>query len=220
MVFLWQGISYILDERGIRSRAAAASWQRSAIVSTHVLGFLLLSLKGPGIDLSALRLGGFGLGILILGFIIARFFFKGSCPLMWNGMLFLMDIGLITLQRVDPQAALHQALCMAIGLVATLAVPLAFMIIPKFEKLEFIYLLAGLALVVLPFLIGNRQNGSLNWVDINGFNFQPSEAAKFLYILFLGSVLRKSLNIFELIYPAISAALFVLALTLDRKSVV
>jgi cell division protein FtsW (lipid II flippase) len=215
-VFLWQGISYILDERGIRSRAKAASWQRSSIVATHVLGFALLTAKGPGFNLEALKLGGYGLAILILGFALARFFFKGSCPLMWNGMFMLMDIGLITLARLDPGGVPHQALCMAIGLGATLAVPIVFMIIPKFEKLEFIYLLAGMTLVVLPFFIGNRQNGSLNWVDIRGFNFQPSEAAKFLYILFLGSVLRKKLNFWGLIYPAVSAALFVLALTLQN----
>ena len=34
------------------------------------------------------------------------------------------------------------------------------------------------------FILGDEENGSLNWIKIKGIGFQPSEIVKFLFLLY------------------------------------
>ncbi len=84
-----------------------------------------------------------------------------------------------------------QIIGLLIGLVALLVIrflPLEF--IKKYVPLAFV---GALFLTILTFIPGFGQSihGSQRWIFIGGFGFQPSEALKMAYIVYLGHLLAK-----------------------------
>ncbi len=218
--FLFEGVSYILDERGIRP---ASPWlsvakQRVAIVFMHLTAFLILAYvpNTYAFNRQILILGGLGLLFILCGHVAVDKMYKHSCPLMWNGMFFLMDTGFIMLVRLNPALGERQLLWFLIGFIAMLLIPLFFRFIPKFERLMPVYVVASFVLLLLPLLLGERQFGALNWVSLYGVSFQPSELVKFLYIFYLASLFRKKLNFQQLLIPSAVSALFVCMLVAQK----
>ena len=67
----------------------------------------------------------------------------------------------------------------------------------------------SIALLILVQMIGKSVNGNRNWIDLGIIDFQPSEIAKFLMILWAGYILAKreragaiATNVITLIAPA------------------
>ena len=67
----------------------------------------------------------------------------------------------------------------------------------------------SIALLILVQVIGKSVNGNRNWIDLGIIDFQPSEIAKFLMILWAGYILAKreragaiATNVITLIAPA------------------
>ncbi|MCL2352136.1 MAG: FtsW/RodA/SpoVE family cell cycle protein [Firmicutes bacterium] len=194
--FLWQGVEYLLSERGLRRRdgKTAAVLQRVMIVMTHVTAFAILAYDPASASIrpGAVLVGGLGLAFVVLGQAAAELVYRKSCPLLWNGMFFLLDIGLIMTERLSPADAGRQLAYCAVGLAAVLLAPPALKLINRSDKLAAAYMASGLVLLVLPFFVGVSKYGSNNWISIRGFSFQPSEAVKFLLVFFLASVFGKN----------------------------
>lgn len=80
-----------------------------------------------------------------------------------------------------------------------------------------IYLL-NIALLVLVRLIGVEVNGARRWVNILGIQFQPSETAKIMILLFFAQLIlrhREQMHSFKMVGMCV-----ILFLPPDRKSVV
>lgn len=59
------------------------------------------------------------------------------------------------------------------------------------RRLAYPAILASVALLVLPLLVGTDVNGARRWVRVAGFGFQPSEVAKLAVVVFLAHSLAK-----------------------------
>jgi len=219
LYFLWQGVVYLLHERGVKpDRPRASAKQRACVVLFHVSAYAILAYQ-PGqymFDTQILFTGAIGLGFLTGSFLVASLFFSRTCPLIWNGMFFLLDIGFVMLQRLNADTAQKQVIYACIGALAALLAALAFIIVSRFEKMEYAYLAISFLLLILPFFIGDRTNGSLNWVTVGAITFQPSEIAKFFYVFFLASDLYKQKTMVKLIPSAAAAFCFMLILTFQN----
>jgi cell division protein FtsW (lipid II flippase) len=103
----------------------------------------------------------------------------------------LCGIGFIMISRLDSHLARTQAVWMGIGVacfVATLA------LVPRsrvLERYRYTFALLGFMLLVLPLApgIGATINGARLWVRAGPVNFQPSEIAKVLLVVFFASYL-------------------------------
>ena len=140
VLFLWQGIVYIAYEQGgyLGSPYRAISIQRSLIVLMHVTAFLILAYNREThlFGMQPLVFGAVSFVFLLAAVaLLDRFYYEG-CPLVWTGMLFLMDLSLIMLQRLSPALAQRQLLWMGIGLAGMLVLPFFFGLIPRFEVFE------------------------------------------------------------------------------------
>jgi len=218
--FLWQGVIYLLDERGLKhsSRAASSAKQCAVIVLFHITGYLILAYQPNqhAFDDRVLFTGFGGLTFLIGSILIFHLFYRKTCPLIWNGMLFLLDIGFVILQRLNHDTAQNQIIYACVGTLAALLASLAFMAVSRLDKLRNLYMLISLGLLILPFIIGDRTLGSLNWVTIKSVRFQPSETAKFFYILYLAYALREPESPGRIIPAFVLAGCMVLILTIQR----
>ncbi|MCL2461998.1 MAG: FtsW/RodA/SpoVE family cell cycle protein [Defluviitaleaceae bacterium] len=211
--FLWQGVEFLLSERGLRRRdgKTAAALQRVMIVMTHLTAFAILVYDPAtaSFKLDAAVTGLMGLAFILLGMVFTGLVYKKSCPLLWNGMFFLLDIGIIMIARLSPADAGKQLMYNAVGLACVLLAPLVLKIFSKSEKLEIVYMIAGLAILALPFFVGVSKFGSNNWISLWGFNFQPSEAVKFLLIFYLASVFNRETTFKRLIFPGAVTAVYI-----------
>lgn len=82
----------------------------------------------------------------------------------------------------------RQATWIAIGLVLIVPVVL-FVDYQRFIDLGHLLYFAGLLLLFLVLFMGHARLGSQRWLSIGGFNLQPSEFSKIIYILIMTSYL-------------------------------
>ena len=123
-------------------------------------------------------------------------------------------IGVMVIGSARKSVQSQQILGLAMGTVAMLAVSLMdYTWILKFYWLIYVFNLVLLSLVQVPFIhlrpFGVLRNGAYRWLNIGGFQFQPSELAKLLLILFFAKFFEKykeQLNTWKIL--AITAVLF------------
>lgn len=219
-IFVFWGLIYVIDERQNNHArlSRAVSIQKTMIVLTHITGYAVLAWNRDEntINTSVLIYGAAALVYLFLSSFLLSKVYKHGCPLIWNCMYFLMDSGLIMLQRLNPTLAGKQLVWMTVSAAMIMLIPIVLRIIPKLEKFEIFYLILAVALIILTFIFGDEENGSLNWIKIKNIGFQPSEIVKFLFLLYISCVFRKPLDFKKLCMVTGFAAFIVLCLVMQK----
>ncbi|MBE0477180.1 MAG: FtsW/RodA/SpoVE family cell cycle protein [Coriobacteriia bacterium] len=123
---------------------------------------------------------------------VARFLAPGADPVLLPVTAVLSGVGLAFVTRLDPDLAASQTLWMTGGAIAC---GLTLAAVPSLERLaryKYTLALAGIALLLLPALVGVEVNGARLWLRLGGFSFQPAEVAKVLIVLFLAAYLAEN----------------------------
>lgn len=115
-------------------------------------------------------------------------------------ILALSIIGIITIGSAEPAQQTKQMAGVVAGLVIMIA--LSFFNYSVILKLYWLMYIGNLVLLGLVILMGEEGNGAQRWLKIGGLQFQPSELAKILLILFFAQFIMKykeKLNTFPVI---------------------
>ena len=64
----------------------------------------------------------------------------------------------------------------------------------NYKKLKWVFYAVSIALLVAVKFIGMSSGGAKRWINIAGFNFQPSEVAKLAFIIFFAALLSEFQN--------------------------
>lgn len=219
-VFIFWGLVFVTNERnGNPERLPkAVSAQRTMMILMHLTAYAILSWDSEK-NIPDIMVMISGIGALVYLFVssfLLRKIYRHGCPLIWNCMYFLMDTGLIMLQRLNPDLAGRQLIWMTVSTVIIMLIPPILKIIPKLEKFEIFYMILAVVLIVMPFIFGNEEYGSLNWIKIKGIGFQPSEIVKFMFLLYIACVFRKPLDFKKLCIVTGFALVIVLCLVLQK----
>jgi Bacterial cell division membrane protein len=97
----------------------------------------------------------------------------------------LASLGFIMLYRLDRMSGLKQVVWFAGGIILFFA---SVWIYKKFRWLDSLmvyYTVAAIALFAATKVLGRDINGSINWISIAGFVFQPSEPIKVVFVMIL-----------------------------------
>lgn len=104
---------------------------------------------------------------------------------------FLCALGVLVLYRLKPEYGMSQAVNYGVGVAAMIGCTLLIRYMPHFRLVNLPMMLAGLALLAAPLVIGVEKNDAKSWIAIGGFNFQPSEVVKVLMLICLATLLAR-----------------------------
>jgi cell division protein FtsW (lipid II flippase) len=186
--------------------------QRVTILLSHLVGFIIIVLtKENTLDLTILYIEQVLFFMVIWG-IISKLHY-GTNLLLWNISLYFIQISFIILTRLDFGYGVRQFRMALLGYVVALIIPKIFHKMTFLAKLEWVYLVLSIGLLLL---VNDTINGSKNWMTIGTFSFQPSEFVKIFYVLFIASFFRKNFNRNKLLISAFFTAGLVLFLVFQK----
>lgn len=218
LYFIYQGIKVNLYEYEIINSDPykALTKQRITIIIFHLSAFLVLITADAENFSTNLFIGALSLFLIIIANILMTFVYKKGSPIINNSILFIIDIGIVTLQRLNPELLQKQLLWIFIGVAVMLILPFVLYLIKTPESLKYLYLFVGFALLISTLFFGSEEGGAKNWIKIYNFNFQPSEVVKILFIFYVASVFSQRPHSFRLIPPIIMCAILVMCLVIQK----
>ena len=156
-----------------------------------------------------------GIGLVGLMLVMQQLH-RGSSRVLTNCIVFLLSIGITMLWRLRPDNCIRQIWWILISVV----VMNILMIVLRGEWVYRIpwWIFAGAALVLaaLPFAFPSPENGSLNWVNIHGITFQPSELIKPLVVFMLSWLYIRKKRAASIMYGAAVVGVISLALLIQN----
>lgn len=106
-------------------------------------------------------------------------------------IIILCIIGILAIGSAKESVQGKQIFGLAAGLVIMVIVSLIdYGTILKFRRIFYLMVVVLLGMVLIPGL-GKDVNGSTRWIEIHGFQFQPSEFCKILLIIFFAAFFMK-----------------------------
>ncbi len=190
-VFAISGLYAVLNKK-ITRRAFGdfCAYQRVVIILFNLESAVLIFFNelGGGRTIEFLRMFGIAWAAFLVLSITMNTLHKGSNKILTNSIIFLLSVGIVMLWRIRPESCIRQIWWIVVSVVVINVVMLFLRCRWVYQIPWWVWSLAALGLVVLPFIFPSPENGSLNWVDIHGITFQPSELIKPV-LVFLLSVL-------------------------------
>lgn len=180
----------------------------------HIVAFLVMYLQTEDVKLLAFYLMQvvlFGATILLYTFIYPK-----VSRLVVNNLCMLLCAGLIMLTRLNYASAVKQFVFAAAAIAVSLAVPV---IIRKFKKLaewKKIYAIAGIVSLGVVAVLGQVSYGAKLGFSIAGISIQPSELVKIIFVFFVASSFKMSLEFKNVVVTTALAAFHVLILVLSK----
>ncbi len=156
------------------------------------------------------------LAVLLVSKVLLKKVYKYSCPIMFNNVLFLVSIGLITLNRIGFSIGHAQLVYFAISVMCMLLVYFGLKVFKNIMAFRYVFLVVSFVLILAPFFLGVATNGSLNWIKIGGLSFQPSELVKITYAFFLATYFARKNNMLRTIVSIGLTVLLVSILVLQK----
>jgi cell division protein FtsW (lipid II flippase) len=132
-----------------------------------------------------------GVGYLVAHVVVVRRA-PGADPVLLPSAAVLAGLGYAVIYRIDPDKAAAQFGWLILGLVLFV---LTFLVIRDHRSLDaYTYTIGvvGIAFLLLPIVpgVGQTINGARLWVRVGALSFQPAEIGKVLIVIFLASYLN------------------------------
>lgn len=191
LIFVLTAIPAVLNRKITRKAFGDfCFWQRTAILLFAFTNVGLIIAHEWGSDQFADCLKTFGIlwGSSMVLWITMGSLHRGSNRILTNCIIFLLNISVVMMWRLRPYYAQKQAVWILISVVLINVEMLILRGKWIFRIPWFVWGTMALGLVVLPFIFPDPVNGSLNWVNIKGFGFQPSELIKPVLVFFLSTL--------------------------------
>ncbi len=216
-VFLYQNVKFIYGERYEVTYDIFELSNRQYLVNLIFVGLagfiaIIASEQSGKVFLFYCEL----IAILMIAKVLLKKVYKYSCPIMFNNVLFLVSIGLITLNRISFTIGHGQLVYFAVGIMSMLLVYFGLKLFRNIIAFRYVFLALSFLLILAPFFLGSETNGSLNWISIKGLSFQPSELVKITYAFFLATYFARKNNIVRTIVSIILTVLLVFILVLQK----
>lgn len=180
----------------------------------HIIAFLVMYLETDDIRLLAFYLMQvvlFGATILLYTLIYPK-----VSRLVINNMCMLLCIGMIMLTRLDYSSAVKQFMIASGAIAISLAVPVIIRKFKKFSEWRNLYAIVGIISLAAVIVVGRVSGGAMLGFSVAGINIQPSELVKIVFVFFVASSFKMSLEFRNIVMTTALAAFHVLILVVSR----
>lgn len=99
----------------------------------------------------------------------------------------LISIGVIMIYRIDSTLGMKQVIWIGMGIVVFFITYLLVRRIKGWENWAKLYVIVSIGLFIATLILGTRKKGSINWIQIGRFSFQPTEIIKILTVFFISA---------------------------------
>lgn len=130
-------------------------------------------------------------GIIVIVFILLNMFLRFLLPHadsillpLTAGLTFL---GMVFIERLDKKLALAQVIWITVAAISFVVVVLLFRNYETLASYKYTLGLLAVLLLASTMMFGREVNGARLWLKIGTLNFQPSEVAKILLVIFLAA---------------------------------
>ena len=188
--------------------------QNVLMFAIHFIAFTVFYLK---MDESTLFYF-YGAQAIYLGAVLVLFrnLYPRASKLLVNNMCMLLCIGFVILTRLDFDKAIRQFVIVAVSALITWIIPFILERVWQLANIPWVYGFAGLALLIVVWIIGNNSFGAQLSVNIAGIAFQPSEFVKILFVFFTACMFYRDTEFKTIIETTVMAAAYVLVLVLSK----
>lgn len=220
LVILFAGIGYYLYWRKPSSLVCKEmySYQAAIIVLFNLLSMILILLRerNETIPWELLKTLGIYAGMMIGMYILLLTLHRHTNRLLWNCVYMLLSIGFIVLWRLDQESAVMQVWWIGASFILANLVLLFFRGRWIWKIPSPVYMIVSMGLIVLPFIFPSEAGGALNWANIKGFTFQPSEFVKLTFAFFLAVIYTKQRKLVSVIQAGIVTGFMAIVLLLQN----
>lgn len=174
----------------------ATHWQETKLMlfapAFLAVGLLVLNFGGrlPFKEQPVLLAAAAGAALLVTG-LLARRWQPETDKYLFSLASVLSVFGLIVLFRLAPEYATRQIYWLFAGMVCFLITAKGLKDYKQLEEYKYIYILGGLAALLVTVLFGVEVGGARSWIAIGSFRMQPAELVKIVLVVFLASYLEE-----------------------------
>lgn len=133
-----------------------------------------------------------------------------------NNLCMLLAIGFIMITRLSYDLAVKQFIISAGAIAVSLVVPVIIRKVKVLSEWKKFYAIAGVIMLGVVVLVGQVSGGALLGITIAGFNIQPSELVKIIFVFFVAASLKTDTSFRNVVITTIVAALHVLILVISK----
>jgi cell division protein FtsW (lipid II flippase) len=155
----------------------------------------VLVARSGAISSESLVYAGAFIGLFLVAHVAVRMLIPAADPSLLPIVALLAAIGLTEIYRISPQLARDQAIWMAIGVTAFIALLVVVRDYRVLERYRYLLGLVTVGLLVITILYsyatGTVIGGARLWIRVGGLQIQPAEIAKLTLVLFLAGYLRE-----------------------------
>ncbi len=172
-----------------RKKAAAVAMKAEIALMFALCFFTLYLRSGEGRYL-------WFFGIQLVAYGVIDYVYKKLYPkmsgLLFDHMMLLLCVGSVMLARLDFNGAVRQFVIVAAALVIAIFIPAFIRAMHRIERYGYVYLAAGIAVLLAVFFFAGERLGARIWVKLFGVAMQPFEFVKILFIFGCAAVLLRA----------------------------
>lgn len=124
--------------------------------------------------------------VLMWAYVVTMRMFKRVGFEMEMIAFFLSTLSLAVTASAYPDSVMKQAICVCLGVALFFGLCWYLRDLNRTKKIMYFLIGAAVILLLANLLLGTVKNGSMNWIEIGGFSFQPSELVKIVFV-FVGA---------------------------------
>lgn len=212
-LFLLSGFCINLSKEGVGFNVPFfTAVQRLMIILFHISAFVILIGGNKETPSATFVFGGIVFLFVAVGNLLLEKIYKNGSTVLYNGIFFLADIGLVMLTRLDSTLAAKQFMWCIMGFATLLVLPPVLNALPRLDTFKVVYAVVAVVMLVSTLVFGTSLYGSTNWISVGPVAFQPSEVVKLLFVFFLASALSQKPELRDIIVPAAVSAVIILCL--------
>lgn len=180
----------------------------------HLTAFLVMYLQSEDVKMLvfyAMQVVLFGATILLYTTIYPR-----VSRLVVNNMCMLLCIGMIMLTRLNYDSAMKQFIIAAGAIGISLVIPVIIRKVKVFSEWRNLYAIVGIVSLAAVIVVGQVSGGAKLGFEVAGINVQPSELVKIVFVFFVASSFKRSLEFKNIVITTALAAFHVLILVVSK----